>query len=283
MIPETCLLCGSTRAETVLAFDRPDQYELAVGVGEKGYGRRWERCRDCGLHYSRYSRDPGVIDRLYKEAYRDQRSAWRQESSHETFKKVIALPAGQSETRHRVAWVKEKVTAARAAGLVTSASPPWRLLDVGGASGVFAYEFVDDQWRAEVMDPSSAGQFLSEEFNIPYHRRPFARGALAPTYDLISLVYTLEHLADPLETLRSAQDGLRRGGFLFVEVPDAIAFRLKPGDDDIFNSCHLWMFDPATLTTLFTVCGFELFSMERVRTVRGHCGLMALAGVAGAA
>ena len=104
------------------------------------------------------------------------------------------------------------------------------------------------------------------------------RSARAWIYDLISLVYTLEHLADPFEALRSAAEGLRPGGLLFVEVPDALAFRLKPGDDDIFNACHLWMFDPVSLAQLLARYGFELFALERTHTVRGHYGLMALAG-----
>jgi hypothetical protein len=41
------------------------------------------------------------------------------------------------------------------------------------------------------------------------------------------------------------------------------------------------MFDPATLTRTWAACGIEVFALERVRTVRGHYGLMALGGVEG--
>jgi SAM-dependent methyltransferase len=279
MYPDTCLLCGSRARETVLAFDRPDQYELAVGVSEQDYARSWEQCGACGLHYSRYSRPPGLIDRIYEDAYRDAHSPWRGETVRDTFRRVIALPAGQSETKARVKWIKERIAALGAAGFAVTRPAPWRLLDVGGASGVFAYEFADAEWQAEVMDPSAAGRFLSEEYRIRYHERPFGPGVVEPVYDLISFVYTLEHLADPLEALRVARDGLRSGGVVFIEVPDALAFRVTPADDDIFNACHLWMFDPVTLGTALAACGLELFALERIRPVRGHCGLMALAGL----
>ena len=279
MYPEACLLCGSRGRETVLAFDRPDQYEVALGVTEEGYARSWERCGECGLHYSRYSRPPGLIDRIYEQAYRDARAPWRGETVRDTFGRVIALPAAQSETKARVRWIKERIAAISAAGFAMTAGAPWRLLDVGGASGVFAYEFSDERWQAEVMDPSTAGRFLAEEYGIPYRERPFGPGAVEPVYDMISFIYTLEHLADPLAALRTARDGLRGGGLVFIEVPDALAFRVTPAEDEIFNSCHLWMFEPRTLADALAACGLELFALERVRPVRGHCGLMALAGV----
>jgi hypothetical protein len=60
-------------------------------------------------------------------------------------------------------------------------------------------------------------------------------------------------------------------------VPSSLAFQLKPHEDDIFNACHLWMFDGYTLTRLLSSAGFEVLAMNSTQTKRGHYSLMVLA------
>ncbi len=280
MSANACLICGSAERETVVAFTEPDQYERAAGVANKDYFRSWERCVSCGFHYSCYSRDPEILDSLYADEYRNGNAPWRSCGVEEIFDKIVALPTEESETVVRIDWVKQKMEAASAVGFPLPAHQPLRLLDVGGASGVFAFQFQDERWKSEVVDPSNAGRFLEERHGIVYHAHPFGDKVVGGGYDLLSLIYTLEHVRDPRKVLGTARDELGETGFLFIEVPDFLAFRLKEHDDDIFNSCHLWMFDPVSIVRLVTEAGFEVYSMERTRTRRGHLTLMLLGGVA---
>jgi len=39
------------------------------------------------------------------------------------------------------------------------------------------------------------------------------------------------------------------------------------------------MFDPETLTRLLKECGFEILALKRLKTMRGHFALMALAKI----
>ncbi len=280
MSNNACLICGSAEREAILTFTEPDQYERAVGVTGEGYFRSWERCVSCGFHYSCYSRDPKILDRLYADEYRNGNAPWRSGNVEEIFDKIVALPSEDSETVVRVDWVKQKMEAAAASGASLPSYRPLRLLDVGGASGVFAFQFQDDKWRSEVIDPGRAGYFLEKKHDITYHACLFGDKSPGGGYDLLSLVYTLEHLRDPLKVLTLAREELTKTGFLFIEVPDALAFSLKESDDDIFNACHLWMFDPVSITRLVARAGFEIYSLERTRTRRGHLALTLLGGVA---
>ena len=274
-------MCGGTAFETVCAYDRPDCYETAVGIGPEGYDRRWVRCRGCGFYASHYSRAPESLDRLYERAYRDAASAWRSGTTEEIFLRVAALPDDQSETRPRVRWIKNTLADLGQAGFFTPGRPPFRMLDIGGATGIFAYEFQrdDPDWRAHVVDPAEDGCFIETRLGIPYCRDPYRPGLFPEPFHLISLIFVLEHLLDPVAVLEAVRRDLAPNGALYVEVPDASAFRFKPTTDEIFNSCHLWMFDPTSLNRLLERCGFETLALRRIQTVRGHYALIALAGV----
>lgn len=277
LTPQNCLLCGGAESRTIFSYPVPDAYERAVGVTDRDYDRRWVACRGCGFHYARYARDPDILDTLYDRAYRDPAAAWRGDPAETVFRRVIALPPDQSETVARCSMIKSALDRFAEDGIhVSTADRPRRLLDVGGATGVFAYHFRDADWSAEIVDPGIDGQFL-EQHGIACHRRRFDDAFAGTGYGLVAMNYLLEHVADPRAVLGKARRVVADDGLLYVEVPDEIAFEKKPAEDDIFNSCHLWMFGPASLTRLLTSCGFDPLEMRRIRTLRGHFALTALA------
>jgi len=307
MTPQACPLCGQREAKLVFSYDEPDAYELAVGVKREGYARAWVRCAECNLHYSRYSREPDRLDRIYDRAYRDAGHSFRPADAEATFRAVIALPPEQSESVQRAHAILDTVERLQAQAVLE----PWeerprRLLDVGGASGVFGYVFglvaaecatrdyvthsrverqeladLDtqraDAWSVEIVDPSAQGRFI-EAHGVTYHQRRFDCSFDARPFHLISMNYLLEHVADPGAVLAAARGHLVASGLLYVEVPDEIAFRRVSKHDDIFNSCHLWMFGPDSLLQLLDAADFEPLAITRSRSPRGHFSLSVLAG-----
>lgn len=271
-----CILCKSEEYDVVASYEQPDAYERSVGVGEEEYSRQWVRCQNCGFHYSIYSRDEEILDRIYTASYRDQSSDWRKATTEEIFEKVIKLPAAESETKWRIQWIKDHIRQAWNNGMMKKGQPPYRLLDIGGATGVFAYEFQDKEWTSSIIDPGESGKFIEQKYGIPYRQAYYHANSFQNAFDLISLVFVLEHMRDPGAILREIHKDMTKDSFLYIEVPDALAFELKDRSDDIFNSCHLWMFTANTLTSLLDQCGFEAFSIDRVKTKRGHIALMAL-------
>ena len=96
--------------------------------------------------------------------------------------------------------------------------------------------------------------------------------------DLVTLWEVLEHLPDPLATLRRISVILRPGGLLALSTPDAgsaVARALGgrwPGWSKIPE--HLFFFDRATLRRLPTEAGFEIETMRYVGS-GGEPGLSA--------
>jgi len=270
-----CIICFSDDHDIILSFFKPDQYEVAVGVTAQNYQRHWVKCNKCGFFYSIYSRDPMILDRIYDTAYRDEMASWRSDSIRNIFKKIIKLPRGKSETHYRIEWIKRNIKQLVEIGFLNLPIKNRKLLDVGGANGVFAYLFKDKEWTAEIVDPSEEGIFIEKEYGIRYYKNTFVLETLKK-YDLISLVFVLEHIRDPIAILSKVYSSLSKNALVYIEVPDAISFKRKDHRDDIFNSCHLWMFDPDSLIKVTSLCGFTTLKLQRVRTLRGHYSVMYL-------
>ena len=142
----SCLICKSNIYDIVFSYSIPDQYEKAIGLNNEDYYRKWVRCTKCGFYYSQYSRDPFVLDRIYDVSYRKNESSWRTNTNEEIFKKVINLPENESETKFRVKWIKDNIQVLNSSNLINFVDQPYKMLDIGGGTGVFAYEFQDDKW-----------------------------------------------------------------------------------------------------------------------------------------
>jgi hypothetical protein len=277
MHPERCLICGSFGSVTLFSYDAPDCYETEVGVGADGFARAWVRCSGCNFHYSQYSRDRKILNRIYEVAYRDARSSWRTDSPRETFDTVVQFPIEQSETKQRVQWIKRQLEDLATGGRFHMNGAPCSFLDIGGANAIFSHEFQDSRWRAHVMDPSEAGAALCAELDIPYANTAIEDAGGVQHFNLVTMTYVLEHLRDPGGAIRAARQLVAEKGAVFIEVPDAACFDTRPADDDIFNACHLWMFSLADLGRLLCENGFELVAEERGTSVRGHESLKVLA------
>jgi SAM-dependent methyltransferase len=275
----TCLICDSSDYEAIASYNEPDQYERTVGIGPGGYFRMWVRCTSCCFIYSIYSRDHRILDNIYTEVYRGENVSWRKKTNEDIFREVTELPESESETKFRVKWIKRTISDVRTNGKTVERTPmtPYAMLDIGGGTGIFAYEFQDEEWISHVIDADHSGQFIEDRLGIPFIAKKYEPLSFDCKFDLITLIFVLEHLEKPLEVLRQLHEDMSLGSFLYIEVPDAICFDLKPPGDDIFNSCHLWMFTPKTLTTLLNVAGYEISVLERVQTIRGHYAITALA------
>lgn len=245
----------------------------------EGYWRHWVRCMDCNFYYALYSRPDEAIDKIYISAYRDGASSWREGNVEEVFERIISLPPEKSETKHRVKWIKSQLELLWTTGVVEKSEPPYRLLDIGGATGVLGYEFRDHEWQTQIIDPSEEGMFVQTRYGIPYVRDYYKPGCFGKPFELITLCYVIEHLRDPASLLRLVRMDMKPHSLIYIEVPDAAHFRHRPQEDDIFNSCHLWMFSPEALISLLDRCGFEVFSMLRTKTIRGIRSLMVIGGL----
>jgi SAM-dependent methyltransferase len=105
-----------------------------------------------------------------------------------------------------------------------------RLLEIGPGNGVFTQLALDAGFEVEAIEfDAECCDFMRRFQKIRAHRTADpARVSLEPgSFDAIALWNSLEHLPDPIATLRAAARWLRPGGVLLVSVPNPEALQLR--------------------------------------------------------
>lgn len=259
--PTSCPICTSQRFELIGTYSKPDQYELRAGFNDEAYYRDWVRCSECSLAYSRYSRDTSLLDNLYINNYRS--------NSRQIFEKVIRLLPSESETKQRVNWILTNLEVLK--------HKPVNCLDIGGGSGVYAYEMTSLGYSCSIIDPFEYNHHLDTEYGLTVFREFLTSSTcLSFKYDLISMNFVLEHLPDPLQLLRTAKSHLAPQGYLYIEVPNDLSFDCRALDDDVFNSCHLTLFNLSTIKNLLDRLSLRIVAYQEFETPRRYMSLRLL-------
>ena len=160
-----------------------------------------------------------------------------------------------------------------------------RLLDVGCGTGYFANLARDAGFEVTGTDVAkSAVEFASKNFRLRVHYGDMAELKLEPrTFDIITLCNVLEHMLDPVETMRACYNVLENNGIIYLETPNAELLRLSAhnrlllrlrerlrGDSSLIPWEHLNYFSPKTLKSLLKNTGFKIvkFYLQNSRSDR---------------
>jgi 2-polyprenyl-3-methyl-5-hydroxy-6-metoxy-1,4-benzoquinol methylase len=131
-----------------------------------------------------------------------------------------------------------------------------RYLDVGCSTGFVVEAARDRGWEAIGIDLNPSAIEFGHERGLDLRHVALEDGGFAPaSFDAISLFDVLEHLLDPVRTLRTCSQLLRPGGILFLYVPNYdSASRLLMGADAhfIWPTHHLNYYTPTTIRDLMT-------------------------------
>ncbi len=144
--------------------------------------------------------------------------------------------------------------------LEQSKRPVRRILDFGAGEGHLVAAFRALGIDARGVEPSPAGRSEARRrYGIElWEALPETRPR---DCDAIVLVHSLEHVEDPLRTLRSLLGWLAPGGTVFIEVPNVKSFEmLRPERRRIILSLpiHLYHFTPKTLGAVLEAAGFRV-------------------------
>ncbi|MFQ5513639.1 MAG: class I SAM-dependent methyltransferase [Myxococcota bacterium] len=146
-------------------------------------------------------------------------------------------------------------------------APPGRLLDVGAAYGLLLARAVQRGWDAMgveiAADCAAEAQHIA---GVPVVVGDFATVELPSGFDVITMFDVIEHMRDPLVTLRRAATLLTPGGLLVVETADAASLWAR------LLGRYWYFLDPPQHLFYFTAAGLESTARES--------GFGAVAGVA---
>jgi glycosyltransferase involved in cell wall biosynthesis/SAM-dependent methyltransferase len=157
-------------------------------------------------------------------------------------------------------------------GLIKYKLPPARVLELGSAHGGFVAMMRWAGYDAAGLDLSPALVAAARErFDVPIMVGPLETQALPPgSFDAIVLMDVLEHLREPIETLRTALNILKSDGIVFLQTPcyqEGKTLEQMESENDPFlgqlkAEQHLFLFSRSSVQLLFRRLGVAHLQFE---------------------
>lgn len=232
----TCRLCGHTQFKVL--FDR--EFKVLL-------------CRNCGLVFQ-------------EERSRDLRKYYSEEYDY-------GLDDGSRSEHVRLddsifKWVIKHLPKTR----------DLALLEIGCGAGFLLKRFRDYGVEAFGIEPSERAVEFAKQVNGIEEIECCMLGDFETAerlYDVVVLVQTFEHFADPLSSLLKIRDLLKEESLLFIEVPNFFApngfYLFKIGGVSYPSPNHLFVYSRRTLRAFlrqadFSVCRVS-YTVQNVRMI----------------
>lgn len=208
-----CSLCGATGIFVQSGITDPD--------GHLSGTWSFQRCANsaCGVYWLDPAPPPHEIWRAYATYHTHTRVtsnplAKATLSLAHRLIKLILLPLWIAKGLKREADYLRFMTLAR--------EPLGKLLDVGCGGGRFLNRMKKRGWQVEGIDfDEQATQRVASRYQIKTYVGDLTQCALPDnSFDAITMSQTIEHLYDPLTTLRESLRILKPGGILIMTTPN---------------------------------------------------------------
>ena len=244
----SCLFCGES--ESVLLYpETPGIQELDpqpfYQPNHPASGHfAITRCKKCGLVRSSQRDDA---------ALRTQLSQQQEENNQ------ADIRAWKSTYQQRAKLLSRKTI------------PGGALLDINCGTGLFTAEMMRKGWQAVGIDSSDWAASQAREL------APWAQFFVSPvetaifpasSFDVITFWDGLEHVDNPKKILERLTSWLEQGGLLLMVLPDITSLQSRlmgPRWPSLLRQ-HIWYFSPVTIKRLLDEQGYELVSIQPVRS-----------------
>lgn len=201
------------------------------------------KCKDCGLVFQ----CPVILNEL-KQYYKER-------------PKTIEM--ANTFRRRRMESIVERLN-----NMIKGAD---RLLDVGCGWGYFMNLMRKEFPKVEGVEPNKdQADYLKEEgFNI--HQTVYSDSLFDENvFDVITFIQVLEHVGDPLKTVKASYRHLKKDGILVIDVPSYNNprfliyrfFKIKAVVQKDFIAPHLFYYTPSTLKAICEKAGFDILHSD---------------------
>lgn len=138
-------------------------------------------------------------------------------------------------------------------------------LDIGSGGGEFVGVSKAQGIQAKGIEPNEGyARFSQQEYGLEILNLSI-EGFLEKsneTFDFISCFHVLEHLPDPVDSLRKMAHRLEPEGHLLLEVPNILYRYAAPGNT--FFQAHIYHFSPTTLKAVIHKAGLKCLQIQAV-------------------
>lgn len=224
-----CPLCGKSKATVISEMD------------SFGFKVKYYLCQTCGFVYQNPGESAAADPAFYEETYRKLYQATEEPTA--------------KDLRQQRLRAEYQLNLMQQHGVCRL----WRALDIGASSGTLM-QTIHEAYGAEMIgvEPGNAYRKLAEEkgFKLYLSLEQLRSGETA-RFDLVTMMHVLEHLEDPLGTLREIRTHLLEdSGFLLVEVPNFYAH-------DSYELAHLSCFTEHSLIEMLKQAGYKIMHTRK--------------------
>jgi len=159
----------------------------------------------------------------------------------------------------------------KAADLIENYIPSGRLLDVGTGYGFFLALMHARGWEVMGLEASSSGaRYGQKRWGLQILPQPWEKASFPEKeFDVVTALYVIEHLPDPLAFLREVHRILRPGGMIVLRYPHTTPIKDILSIMRIKNRLyhlpfHLSDFSPTSMRRALAKAGFA-----QIKTVVG--------------
>ncbi len=237
-----CNLCGGTRKKEL--FDL-NPFKLVC-------------CQDCGLKYVSPRYTENRVLKLYDDSYFTNPGFFSGDSS-----KIYGY-SDYGESRDNVEIMYRKIVER-----MESFINPGKLLEVGSAYGYFLNQARLKGWEVSGIELSQSARVACEkEFGIQPFDHSLNDFDSSQQFESVVFFDVLEHMHDPVKTLKKIHGMIKPGGLLVLAVPNSASWVLRFlgsrwEDLQRANSGeHLYFFDGKTIRQILEKTGFEALEIK---------------------
>jgi 2-polyprenyl-3-methyl-5-hydroxy-6-metoxy-1,4-benzoquinol methylase len=144
-----------------------------------------------------------------------------------------------------------------------------KLVELGSSMGLLLDSFREDGWDVLGIDPDRNGcRHATQRLNIPTIATTLeVADQPDESVDVMVMLHVIEHVPDPVQTLREIHRVLKPGGHLVIETPryDTLMYKLL-GRRERSLGCngHIYFFTTDTLRRTYEAAGFETVRLDYV-------------------